>query len=237
MFKVHKLTKKVNEKIIIKELNFELKEGEIGIFLGRSGVGKSTLLRILNNLETYDEGAFTLNGNTLDLKNVNSDHTIGMVFQHFNLFEHLSVENNIILPLTKCQKKSKSEAFKIAADLLNHYGIHDKAKIKSSKLSGGQKQRLAIARTLALNPRIICLDEPTSALDPKLTNQMANFIKELAFQNRIILLTTHDVNLIEQLDGQLFLMEEGKIVESTVKQKYYRQYKAYPKLHQFLKGL
>lgn len=236
MFKVQKLTKAIKGKKIIKDLDFEVDHGRIAIFLGGSGVGKSTLLRILNNLESYDNGCFTLDGQALNLKDVNRNHIIGMVFQHFNLFEQLSVEDNIILPLIKCQNKKMSEAVKIASALLDHYGIQDKAEVKSSQLSGGQKQRLAIARTLALNPKIICLDEPTSALDPKLTAQVAGFIKELAGENRIILLTTHDVNLVEQLEGQLFLIEDGKIIESASKNDCFAQDGKYPKLQRFLKG-
>ncbi len=236
MLKVQKLTKKIEGKTIFQELDFAIESGSIAIFLGGSGVGKSTLLRILNNLESYDEGYFTLNDQLLDLKSANKNHTIGMVFQHFNLFEHLSVENNIIFPLMKCQKKKKPEASTIASTLLKHYGILDKAKIKSSRLSGGQKQRLAIARTLALNPKIVCLDEPTSALDPTLTAQVATFIKDLSQENRIILLTTHDINLIKQLDGQLFLLEGGKIVESASKAACFSQKGAYPKLQKFLQG-
>lgn len=237
MFKVQKLTKMIKGKAIIKELNFEIDHGKIAIFLGESGVGKSTLLRILNNLETYDSGVFTLDEQPLNLKTVSRNHTIGMVFQHFNLFEHLSVEDNIILPLIKCQNKKKSEASRIASKLLDRYGILDKAKVKSSQLSGGQKQRLAIARTLALNPKIVCLDEPTSALDPRLTAQLATFITELAQENRIILLTTHDMHLIEQLEGQLFLMEEGKIVETASKDTCFAQDEKYSKLQRFLKGV
>jgi len=237
MLKVQKLTKTIKDKKIFKELDFEVDHGKIALFLGGSGVGKSTLLRILNNLESYDKGSFILDGQSLNLKTVNRNHTIGMVFQHFNLFEHLSVEDNIVLPLVKCQNKKRSEALKISSALLEHYGILDKAKVKSSQLSGGQKQRLAIARTLALNPKIICLDEPTSALDPKLTTQVAFFIKELARENRIILLTTHDVSLIDQLEGQLFLMEGGTIIESASKRDCFAQAGHYPKLQSFLKGL
>jgi ABC-type polar amino acid transport system ATPase subunit len=167
---------------------------------------------------------------------VNRSHTVGMVFQHFNHFEHLSVENNIILPLVKCHGKERGEAGRMASALLDRYGIADKAKAKVSQLSGGQKQRLAIARTLALNPKIVCLDEPTSALDPRLTAQVATFIKELAEENRIVLLTTHDVNLIEQLEGQLFLMESGKISETASWKGGFVQDGMYPKLKCFLKG-
>ncbi len=211
MLKIKKLTKTFKEKPILQGLDMEINHGEIGIFLGGSGAGKSTLLRILNHLETYDSGTLTLDEQPLNAKEV------GMVFQHFNLFEHLSVEENIILPLVKCQNKDKSEAKIIANDLLKHYGLADKAHSYPSQLSGGQKQRLAIARTLALNPKVICLDEPTSALDPKLTAQVATYITELAKENRIILLTTHDTHLVKLLQGKLFLLENGKITETKSK--------------------
>lgn len=236
MLKVHKLTKTINGKPILDDLSFEINYGKIAIFLGESGVGKSTLFRILNNLESYDSGFVTLDNQELNLKTINRSHTIGIVFQHFNLFEHLSVEDNIILPLVKCQKKEKSDARQIASLLLERFGIHDKAKAASSQLSGGQKQRLAIARTLALDPKIICFDEPTSALDPKLTAQIATIIKGLVNENRIILLTTHDLHLIDQLEGHLFLMEKGMIAESASKDCIYQDMQ-YPKLQQFLTGL
>jgi len=230
MLKVKNLSKTIQKKSILKNLSFEIDHGSIGIFLGGSGAGKSTLLRILNNLDTADSGAFTLDGVTLNLASINSTHTIGMVFQHFNLFEHLTSEENITLPLIKCKGVSKGEAEMIAHGLLERYSLLDKAKINVSNLSGGQKQRLAIARTLALDPKIICLDEPTSALDPRLTNQVAKFITELSEENRIVLLTTHDMKLLEQLNGQLFLIEEGTIVESGQKSDCISNPSTYPKL-------
>lgn len=237
MFRVHQLTKSIRERVVIKELNFEIDHGKVAIFLGASGVGKSTFLRVLNNLESYDSGSFSLDGQSIDLKRTPCNHTFGMVFQHFNLFEHLSVEDNIILPLVKCRNKTKSEASEIAFRLLERYGIADKAKMRSSKLSGGQKQRLAIARTLALDPKIVCLDEPTSALDPRLTTQVACYIRELTSENRIVLLTTHDIKLVEQLEGQLFLMEEGRIVEEAPREDYFVQTAKYTKLQRFIKGM
>ena len=137
-----------------------------------------------------------------------------MVFQHFNLFEHLTVKQNITLPLT-LQGVGKDEAIAAADQLLEKYGLADKANNGVGKLSGGQKQRLAIGRSVALNPQIICLDEPTSALDPILTGQVAKFVQDLASENRIVLLTTHDMGLIERLDCQLFFMQGGKIVEQA----------------------
>lgn len=237
MLKVNHLSKTIRTKRVLKDLNFEIDHGKIAIFLGRSGVGKSTLLRVLNNLESYDSGSFILDGSALNLANVNHAHTVGMVFQHFNLFENLNAEDNIIFPLTHCKGLDKKEAKDIASRLLERYGLQDHAKASVCHLSGGQKQRLAIARTLAVNPKIICLDEPTSALDPRLTNQVAKFITELAAENRIVLLTTHDMNLLEQLDGQLFLMEEGSIIESTSKSECLANPTFYPKLQNFLKGI
>jgi len=237
MLKVNHLSKTIQHKKILHDLNFEIDHGKIGIFLGGSGVGKSTLLRVLNNLENYDSGTFLLDESTLNLRNVNHDHTVGMVFQHFNLFEHLNAEDNIISTLVHCKGLDKKEAKQIASHLLKRYGLQDHAHSAISHLSGGQKQRLAIARTLAVDPKIICLDEPTSALDPRLTGQVAQFITELAAENRIILLTTHDMNLLEQLDGHLFLMEAGSISEKTTKSEWLSNPLLYPKLNNFLKGV
>lgn len=237
MFKVNHLSKTIRDKKILKDLNFEVDHGKIAVFLGGSGVGKSTLLRVLNNLENYDSGSFILDDSTLNLANINHAHTIGMVFQHFNLFENLNAEDNIIFTLTHCKGLNKKEARHIAKELLERYDLQDKSEAYISQLSGGQKQRLAIARTLAVNPKIICLDEPTSALDPRLTNQVAKFITELAAENRIIILTTHDMNLLEQLDAHLFLMEQGSIVESASKSECLAHPATYPKMQNFLKGI
>lgn len=237
MFKVNHLSKTIRGKKILKDLNFEIDHGKIAIFLGGSGVGKSTLLRVLNNLDSYDSGSFFLDDSPLNLADINHTHTIGMVFQHFNLFENLNAEENIISTLVHCKKMPKSDAKKIATKLLERYGMLEKSHASISQLSGGQKQRLAIARTLSVDPKIICLDEPTSALDPRLTNQVAKFITELAAENRIILLTTHDMNLLEQLDGHLYLMEDGAIVENAFKSDCNDNPTAYPKLHNFFKGV
>lgn len=237
MFKVSHLSKTIQSKKILNHLNFEIDHGKVAIFLGASGVGKSTLLRVLNNLESYDSGLFTLDGSLLNLSDVNRTHTVGMVFQHFNLFENLNVEENILCALKHCKSWDLVKAKQIAHQLLERYQLQDKAKASISQLSGGQKQRLSIARTLAVDPKIICLDEPTSALDPKLTNQIAQFITELAAENRIVILTTHDMGLLQQLNGHLFLMEEGCIVESALKSDCLAHPSSYPKLHNFLKGI
>lgn len=236
MLKVTNLSKTFQKKTILKDLDFEIDHGEIAIFLGESGAGKSTLLRMLNNLETFDTGSFTLDGFDLNLTEANRSHTVGMVFQHFNLFEHLNVEDNIILTLMKCKGIDKTAAGLIANTLLRRYELQNHAKARISNLSGGQKQRLAIARTLAVDPKIICLDEPTSALDPRLTSQVAKFIRDCAKENRIVILTTHDMNLLEQLDGEIFLMKEGAIIESTSKSEYNSSQESWPEIKNFLEG-
>lgn len=232
MLKVEKLDKTIGNKEILRNVSFEVDHGQIGIFLGGSGVGKSTLLRVLNHLETYDKGTFILDGTSLDLADANKNHMMGMVFQHFNLFENLNVERNITLALTKVLRKSNEEAHRMAMDLLERYGLSHLAQNSVHKLSGGQKQRLAIARTLALNPKIICLDEPTSALDPQLKAQMAGYIRELANDQRIVLIATHDTGLIAQLEAKLFLMQNGTIVESKEQEE---DLDIYPRLSGFLK--
>lgn len=180
MLKVNHLSKNISGKQVLKNLNFEVGEGSVAIFLGESGAGKSTLLRVLNNLESYDQGSYLL---------LDERHTIGMVFQHFHLFEHLNVEENITCALTNCKGLAKKEAKSIANQLLERYGLQEYHQSSVCNLSGGQKQRLAIARTLALDPKVVCLDEPTSALDPGLTKQVAKFIAELIAENRIVLLS------------------------------------------------
>ena len=237
MLKANSLSKQINSKKILKNLNFEINYGEIAIFLGESGAGKSTILRILNNLETFDTGSFTLDGCTLNISKKSHKNTVGMVFQHFNLFEHLNAEDNIILTLMKCMKLDKPTASSLTNHLLTRYELQTLAKEKVCNLSGGQKQRLAIARALSVNPKIICLDEPTSALDPRLTKQVAKLITELANENQIVILTTHDMSLLEELDGQLFLMENGSLIKNVKKSTYLENPSAHPELHNFLQGI
>lgn len=237
MLKIKNLKKSIRGKSIVDDLSLNIGYGEIAVLLGSSGVGKSTLLRILNNLEKIDSGTVELDGKTLKLNQVNKEHTVGIVFQHFNLFEHLTVEENITIALEKVVSMSKSEAHIIATDLLKRYGLSDKANCMISQLSGGQKQRLAIARTLALKPTIICLDEPTSALDPLLTNYVADNIKELAAQKYIVLVATHDISLLGKLDCAIHLMRDGKIVESAKSGDFFAHKNNYPTIKSFVEGV
>lgn len=229
MLKIKGLSATLGKKRILNNIDFEIPRGQIAILLGGSGAGKSTFLRVLNQLEKHETGTFSLDGFALNHK----EH-VGMVFQQFNLFENLSTAENIVSTLVHGKQMDKKEAVKRANELLKQYGLGDKGDLPVSRLSGGQKQRLAIARTLAVNPNIICLDEPTSALDPTLTKQVADSIKELALENRMVIVTTHDMSLVMQLEADLFLMEEGSIVEKTSKKDFLANRDFYPKLSLFM---
>lgn len=236
MLSIKNLFKKFGNKTILDHVNLDVKKGEIAVLLGSSGVGKSTLLRVLNHLENPDSGTFALDGKPLDLENVNKTHTVGFVFQNFNLFDHLTVLENITLALEKALGKSNHDANNIAMRLLDHYGLADKANAYPSDLSGGQKQRLALARTLALKPKVVCLDEPTSALDPLLTAHVANNIQELAKEGYIVLVATHDTSLIERLNCTIHLMKDGKIIQTASSKDLADDPMAYSLIKNFISG-
>jgi polar amino acid transport system ATP-binding protein len=236
MLIINNLTKKIGAKVVLDDISFTVKPGEIALFLGQSGVGKSTLLRALNNLESIDSGSITINGATLDPKTIHHEHLVGMVFQHFNLFDHLTAERNITLPLEQIVKKTPEQARALAHALLAHYELEGHASKYPHQLSGGQKQRLALARTLALKPTVICLDEPTSALDPIFTTHVAHTIQELARQGYIILVATHDTALLEKLTCSIYLMHNGSIVERVSSTDFLRDKTAYKELAHFVSG-
>lgn len=236
MLNINHLTKIFRGKKVIDNLSLTVQRGEIAVLLGASGVGKSTLLRVLNNLETLDNGTILLDGKPLDVKTVNQTHVTGMVFQQFNLFSHLTVEQNITLALEKTMGKTSQEAKKIAHDLLTRYGLADKAGAYPSQLSGGQKQRLALARALALKPTILCMDEPTSALDPLLTSHVANTIQQLANEGYIVLVASHDTALLDKLDCTIYLMSHGKIVETATSKDFTAHKEKYPQIAHFIAG-
>lgn len=236
MLSIKNVSKRFNTKLVLDNVSFDVNKGEIAVLLGPSGVGKSTLLRVLNNLDILDSGSVTLKGKSLDLSKVTKEHVCGMVFQQFNLFNHLTVLENITLALEKTVGKSSQEAQSIALHLLKRYGLQDKASVYPNQLSGGQKQRLAIARTVALKPQILCFDEPTSALDPLLTTHVANTISELAHEGYIIIIATHDTALLEKLKCTIYLMEHGHIIEKATSEAFQKNPIAYPRIAQFVAG-
>ncbi len=231
MLEINKVAKQFGEKKVLKDISLSVKPGEIAFLLGPSGVGKSTLLRILNNLETIDSGTITLDGHPL------KPSEVGMVFQQFNLFDNMTVERNITFPLIKVAHKSPQEAKKIAHDLLERYGLADKADVYISQLSGGQKQRLGIARSLAMKPHVMCLDEPTSALDPLLTNYVAQTIQDLASDGYTVVVASHDIALLTQLKCTIYVMKEkGIIAQTATSEDYNNNPDTYPIIKQFIEG-
>lgn len=264
MLIIKNLSKQFRGKKILDNVSLTVAKGGIAMLVGPSGVGKSTLLRILNNLETIDQGTIALDDDKpsasakasleaslasptampgtalrptqLDGTKINKEHLCGMVFQGFNLFEHLTVERNCTVALEKVRGLSATEAKRIAHALLKRYGLLDKADVYPAQLSGGQKQRLAIARTLAMKPKIICFDEPTSALDPLLTSHVAKNIQELAQEGYIILIASHDTALLDKLDCMIYLMDKGHIVQQAPSREFLKNKSAYPRIAQFVSG-
>jgi polar amino acid transport system ATP-binding protein len=228
MLKVSNISKSFKDNKVLNSISFNAEPGSVTIFLGTSGTGKSTILRLLNNLETTDSGTILLNNKPLQQKD------IGMVFQSFNLFAHLTVEENITLPLIHVFKKTKTEAQKIARELLKQYQLEELAQSYPGSLSGGQQQRVALARTLATNPKIVCLDEPTSALDPILTTTVAKIITKLAQKKLTIIIATHDTDLIKQLSCTIHLMNKGDILETATTKELIANPDKHPKLKRFL---
>lgn len=204
ILEVKEISKKFDKKIILDKFSLNMKSGEIISIIGPSGVGKSTLLRCINGLEKIDDGEIIINGEQIKnkiKKQVNLN--IGLVFQDYNLFPQYSVLKNITLTLTEVLKNNKNEAGRKAKEILLKMKLYERKDAYPYQLSGGEKQRLAIARTLATNPKIICFDEPTSALDPKLVKQVFKIIKELANEGKAILIVTHDIKFAESISNRI----------------------------------
>ncbi|MEH7512248.1 amino acid ABC transporter ATP-binding protein [Gottfriedia acidiceleris] len=217
MLKVNNLTKQFNKQTVLNEVSFEVNKGEIVTLLGQSGAGKTTILRCINGLESFDGGSVEIDGQLIkskkDLLKVRKN--VGLVFQNYNLFPHKTVIENIIEAPTLVLGMNKEEATKRAMDLLEQVGLSDKANSLPDELSGGQQQRVAIARACALQPKILCFDEPTSALDPELTNGIAEIMKKLAKDGMSILVITHDMEFASNVSTRTLLVKEGKVLESA----------------------
>ncbi|KIU24755.1 MAG: amino acid ABC transporter ATP-binding protein [Weissella cibaria] len=201
---------------VLKGISLDVEEGEVVVMIGPSGSGKSTFLRSLNKLEEINSGQIKINGwDLVDPKN-NIDktrETIGMVFQHFNLFPHLTVLENMMLAPVEVGKQSKTEAEQTARKLLDRVGLADKADVKPNTLSGGQKQRVAIARALAMNPKIMLFDEPTSALDPEMVGDVLAVMKELAEEGMTMIVVTHEMGFAKQVADRVVFFADGYIRE------------------------
>ena len=218
MIKIKDLKKKYGELEVLKGISTEIKEGEVISVIGPSGSGKSTFLRCINRLEEPTSGEIWVNGkniteNGVDINKVREE--IGMVFQHFNLYPHKTVVENITLGPIRLKKISKAEAEKLALELLEKVGLSDKKDVYPNKLSGGQKQRVAIARALAMNPKIILFDEPTSALDPEMIGEVLEVMKELANAGMTMIVVTHEMGFARNVANRVFFMDEGYILEDA----------------------
>lgn len=200
----------------LKDINFEVKQGEIVVVCGPSGSGKSTLIRCINRLEDIDSGELIVDGMNAYNKKTNLNELraeTGMVFQHFNLFPHLTILENITISQEKVKKISKSDAQEEALLLLEKVGLSQKANGYPNELSGGQKQRVAIARTLAMKPKVLLFDEPTSALDPEMIGGVLDVMRQLALENFTIVCVTHEMGFAKEVSNRVVFMDEGQIIE------------------------
>jgi glutamate transport system ATP-binding protein len=209
---------------VLKEINLEIGKGEVVIVIGPSGSGKSTLCRAINRLETIESGTITIDGKTLPeegkaLAELRAD--VGMVFQSFNLFAHKSILDNVTLGPIKVHKQNKAEAEKRAMELLERVGVAHQAQKFPAQLSGGQQQRVAIARSLAMDPKVMLFDEPTSALDPEMINEVLDVMVELAKSGMTMVVVTHEMGFARKAANRVVFMADGQIVEQNTPEQFF----------------
>jgi polar amino acid transport system ATP-binding protein len=210
------VSKSFGENDVLDEVSLEIQEGEVMTFIGASGSGKTTLLRCVNLLETIDSGRILLDGEAIT--DVGTDpnpirRRVGMVFQNFNLFPHMSVSRNVTLALTEVLGKKSDEAIEVAHALLARFGLSEKIDRFPDQLSGGQQQRVAIARAMALNPEVLLLDEVTSALDPELVGEVLDVVRELKGSGITMLFATHEMSFAREISDRVCFLETGRLVE------------------------
>ncbi|ANU18279.1 amino acid ABC transporter ATP-binding protein [Planococcus maritimus] len=203
---------------VLKGVDLHVQPQEVVVLVGVSGSGKSTLLRCFNFLEMINEGSITIDGKKVDAKKDNLTKIraeVGMVFQHFNLFPHKTVLENVIEAPITVKKMNKDKAKKLGLELLDKVGLSDKADVYPSKLSGGQKQRVAIARSLAMEPKVMLFDEPTSALDPELVGEVLQVMKQLAEEGMTMVVVTHEMKFAKEVADRIIMIDQGTIIESA----------------------
>ncbi|MFL2100594.1 amino acid ABC transporter ATP-binding protein [Desemzia sp. FAM 24101] len=217
MIKIEHLAKSFGENVVLKDINEEIKKGEVVVIIGPSGSGKSTLLRCLNLLEKPTEGEVIFDGTSLtNVKEAKLNHLrekMGMVFQNFNLFPHKNVLENMKIAPIKVKGMDEQAAEKTAIELLRKVGLEEKAQAFPSNLSGGQQQRVAIARALAMNPEVMLFDEPTSALDPEMVGEVLSVIQDLAESGMTMVVVTHEMGFAKKVADRVLFMDGGYIVE------------------------
>ena len=203
---------------VLKGVDLHVKPQEVVVLVGVSGSGKSTLLKCFNFLEMINDGKITINGHTINPKKENLPNIraeVGMVFQHFNLFPHKTVLENVVEAPIIVKKMKKDAANKLGMQLLEKVGLRDKADVYPSKLSGGQKQRVAIARSLAMEPKVMLFDEPTSALDPELVSEVLQVMKQLAEEGMTMVVVTHEMKFAKEVADRIIMIDQGTIIESA----------------------
>jgi len=216
MIKLKNVRKSFGKLDVLKGINLTVKEGEVVAVIGSSGSGKSTMLRSINHLETINGGEILIDGEVLEGNNRKIRHirqNLGMVFQQFNLFPHLTVHDNIALAPKLNHKMEKAQLEKAIDDLLSKVGLLDKKDSYPPQLSGGQQQRIAIARALAMNPKYMLFDEPTSALDPELIGEVLRVIRQLADEGMTLIIVTHEMNFAREIADRIVMMDDGVIIE------------------------
>lgn len=225
---IKNLQKAFGDNVVLRDIDLDVHKGEVVVVLGPSGSGKSTMLRCINRLEHPTSGSIIVEGVDVCAKGVDLNKVrthLGMVFQQFNLFPHLSVKKNVMLAQQKVLKRSKEEAEKIAVEELTKVGLAERIDFMPSQLSGGQQQRVAIARALASGPEIIYFDEPTSALDPELTGEVLAVMRQLAQEGMTMLVVTHEMGFARNVSSRTVFMENGVVVEEAPSQEFF----AHPK--------
>ena len=216
LFHVEGLCKSFGNGLVLDHISTDIEKGEVVVIIGPSGSGKSTFLRSLNLLEMPTGGKIYFEGNDITDKHLNIDayrQKIGMVFQHFNLFPHMTILKNLTLAPMKLQGMSEKDAKELAMQYLERVGLSDKADAYPSQLSGGQKQRIAIVRALCMNPEVMLFDEPTSALDPEMVGEVLNVMRDLAKEHMTMVVVTHEMGFAREVSDRVIFMAEGKIVE------------------------
>ncbi len=214
MIKIENLHKSFGKHEVLKGIDLDIAAKEVVVIIGPSGSGKSTLLRCMNYLEEPTEGTVTIDGVTLKGSNLNKvREDVGMVFQRFNLFPHMTVLENVTLAPIKVKKIAKEEAVSTAKNLLQRVGLADKANTYPEQLSGGQQQRVAIARALAMKPKVMLFDEPTSALDPEMVQEVLDVMKGLAEEGMTMVIVTHEMGFAREVGDRLLFVDDGRIIE------------------------
>ena len=218
MIEISNVNKRYGSNHVLKDVSININKGDKVVIIGPSGSGKSTLLRCMNLLEVPDSGSIIFEEHNITLKKCDINKVrqkMGMVFQHFNLFPHLTVMENITLAPVKLKLQTKETATKNALNLLERIGLSDKRNEYPAKLSGGQKQRIAIVRSLVMKPDIMLFDEPTSALDPEMIGEVLNLIKELADEGMTMVVVTHEMGFAKSVANRVLFIDEGQILEEN----------------------